>query len=84
LLLVGQMLELQSISLSRGTKTLFDDVSVSIFAGQKIGLVGANGSGKSSLFALIRQQITADKGEITRPKRLRIAHVKRMKGASLD
>ncbi len=57
------MLMLNQVTLTRGSKILFSDLSVNIFAKQKIGLVGKNGCGKSSLFALIRGEITPDAGE---------------------
>ena len=48
------MIILRKLSLQRGSKPLFDSVDLTIHAGQKIGVTGANGSGKSSLFALLR------------------------------
>ena len=51
------MLRLNQLSLRRGSKLLFTDANITIHPGQKAGLTGANGCGKSSLFALIRDEI---------------------------
>lgn len=69
------MISLQHISLYRGQKRLLEKVDWLIHAREKIGLVGANGCGKSSLFALLRQIIPADEGELYLPAHLRIAHL---------
>jgi len=52
-----------------------EHVSLAIHPGQRVGLVGANGTGKSSLFALLRGQIHADHGDLELPARMTIAHV---------
>ena len=69
------MLKLDRLSLRRGSKLLFQDVSLIIHAGQKVGITGANGSGKSSLFALILGELGADSGDLSLPARTRVAHV---------
>ncbi len=69
------MLTLTNLSLQRGGRPLFTDASLTVHAGQKIGLTGANGSGKSSLFSLILGQLTPDAGSLDLPTRLTIAHV---------
>ena len=69
------MIILRKLSLQRGSKPLFDSVDLTIHAGQKIGVTGANGSGKSSLFALLRSEIHSDSGDLDMPPRLEIAHV---------
>lgn len=69
------MITLHDISLQRGTKLLFEHVSLAIFAKQKIGLVGVNGCGKSSLFALLLGQIAPDAGNIYLQPKIRIAHL---------
>ena len=69
------MLELHDLSLYRGPRLLFAGADLAIHAGQKVGLTGANGTGKSSLFALIRGELHADAGEITLPPHWTIAHV---------
>ena len=69
------MLNFTNLSLYRGTKRLLDQTSALVFAGQKVGIVGENGAGKSSLFALIRGELTPDAGDFTLPVALTIAHV---------
>ncbi len=69
------MLTLNHLFLQRGGKVLFEDVSLIVHAGQKVGLVGANGTGKSSLFSLILGEIHQDAGDLELPPRLTIAQV---------
>jgi len=69
------MLYFDQLSLRRGKRLLFSDVSFTIHPGDKIGISGANGSGKSSLFALIRGQLEEDRGSFRIAARTRIAHV---------
>ena len=69
------MIRLSQVTLARGAKPLLEGADLSLNPGEKIGLVGANGSGKSSLFALLRGELHADKGEIDYPARWRLAHV---------
>ncbi len=69
------MITLRNASLRRGNRVLLEDVSLIIYAGQKIGITGANGTGKSSLFALLRGEIHTDSGDLDIPPRLTIAHV---------
>ncbi len=70
------MIQLTNLALRRGHKLLFEDANISIHPGQKAGLTGANGTGKSSLFALLMKKIQADTGECSVPKHWQIAHVK--------
>ncbi len=69
------MIRLQSLSLMRGTKVLFDAADLTINPGEKVGLIGANGSGKSTLFAMLRDELHPDGGSIDFPKAWRVAHV---------
>lgn len=69
------MLKLQAITLQRGDKPLFEQTDLTVNPGQKIGLVGANGCGKSTLFSLIRGELSVDAGSIDYPPRWEIAHV---------
>jgi ATP-binding cassette subfamily F protein 3 len=69
------MIRLSQVTLRRGTKTLLEGADVSLNPGDRIGLIGANGSGKSSLFALLRGELHADQGEVDYPSRWRVAYV---------
>jgi ATP-binding cassette subfamily F protein 3 len=76
------MLSARDLTLRRGPEPLFEQVNFTIFRGNKVGLTGANGAGKSSLFAAIRGELTADRGDIERPAALKIAHVEQEVAAS--
>ena len=69
------MIRISALALSRGTKRLLDRASLAVHAGHKVGVVGANGSGKSSLFAAIRGELVPEAGTIDLPPRWVIAHV---------
>jgi ATP-binding cassette subfamily F protein 3 len=69
------MLSARDLTLRRGAEPLFERVDFTIFRGDKVGITGANGAGKSSLFAALRGDLSPDKGEIERPGILRIAYV---------
>jgi len=69
------MLKFSQLSLRRGTKELLHDVNLTVHAGQKVGITGGNGVGKSSLFALIQNKLQADTGEVSYPKNIKTAHV---------
>ena len=69
------MLQAINLGIRRGVKLLFVDTSFQIHPGQKVGLTGANGTGKSSLFALILRQLQADSGDCIYPDNWVIAHV---------
>ncbi|KTD28690.1 ABC-F family ATP-binding cassette domain-containing protein [Legionella maceachernii] len=69
------MLSLNQVTLSRGNKVLLDKANVTIYEKQKVGLVGYNGCGKSSLFSLILGELTADTGECLINPQLRISHL---------
>lgn len=69
------MLELDHLTLYRGTKLLFQEAQIRIHTGQRVAVTGANGSGKSSLFAAIRGELTATRGELRLPPHWIIAHV---------
>ncbi|MEF8792691.1 MAG: ATP-binding cassette domain-containing protein [Thiohalorhabdus sp.] len=57
-----------NLTLRRGAKELLHGANLSVHAGQKVGIVGANGTGKSSLFALIRGELETDTGSVTTPR----------------
>ena len=69
------MLVLSQLSLRRGVKLVLDRTSVTVNPGEKIGLVGRNGAGKSSLFSLLAGRLSADAGDLSLPPRWRIAEV---------
>ena len=69
------MLNFKNLALRRGSRVLFSGAALTIHKGQKVGFTGANGAGKSSLFALVRDELHADEGEFTLPPGLEIAHV---------
>ncbi len=69
------MIRFQQVSLMRGVKPLLESVDVTLNPGDKIGLIGANGAGKSSLFAMLRGELHADQGEIDFPAKWRVAYV---------
>lgn len=70
------MITLQNITLRRGTKILLEDINLTLFAKQKIGLIGDNGCGKSSFFAMLQGELESHQGELSLPVQLEIAHVK--------
>lgn len=70
------MIEIKNLSLQRGNKQLLNNASLTIYPGQRIGLIGKNGTGKSSLFALIEGKISHDSGDIRLPKHWQLATVK--------
>ncbi len=73
--LVHPVISLRNFALRRGERLLLSDVDLTMHAGYRVGVVGRNGTGKSSLFAAIRNEIEADKGDIDLPGKVRIASV---------
>ncbi|MBY5970778.1 ATP-binding cassette domain-containing protein [Ferrimonas balearica] len=69
------MLRISSISYSVAGRPLLEEASATIPEGHKVGIVGRNGTGKTTLFRLIRGELTLDGGEITLPARARIGGV---------
>ena len=69
------MIVLRDLQLRRGVKVLFEDASLTFNRGQKIGVTGANGSGKSSLFALLLGELHQDMGDLEIQPGLVVAHV---------
>ncbi len=69
------MLNFKNIALRRGARVLFANSTFTIHKGQKAGFTGANGAGKSSLFALVKKELSLDAGEFSMPPHLEIAHV---------
>lgn len=70
------MIRATGISLRRGTKLLLDHTDFVIHPSERVGIVGKNGAGKSSLFALLLGDIDQDSGDLEIPAAWRISHVK--------
>ncbi len=69
------MITLKNVTLRRGTKVLLDNASVTLNPGEKVGLVGRNGAGKSSLFALLEGSLHEDAGDFSVPAQWRMGQV---------
>ncbi|WP_338764706.1 ATP-binding cassette domain-containing protein [Massilia sp. METH4] len=69
------MIRLEQVSLMRGVKPLLENADLTLNPGDKIGLIGANGAGKSSLFAMLRNELHPDQGNIDFPAKWRMAYV---------
>jgi ATP-binding cassette subfamily F protein 3 len=70
------MIRLQNLTLQRGPQRLLEGAELTLHPGQKVGLIGANGAGKSSLFALLRGEFAPDGGDCQLPPDWRIAHMR--------
>jgi len=69
------MLNFTDVTIRRGPRVLFSGATFGLFRGEKVGITGENGSGKSSLLALVRGDLQADAGTFEMPSNLAIAHV---------
>ena len=69
------MLKFRDVTLRRGGRVLFAAANFAVFPGQKVGITGANGTGKSSLFALLRGELHADAGDVDVPAKWIFGHV---------
>lgn len=69
------MIQFDNLSIRRGETLLFDQASFQIHPGQKVGLTGSNGCGKSSLFAVFRGELVIDTGDVKIPRDWVLAHV---------
>jgi len=69
------MLSARDLTLRRGPQPLFEQVNFSVHRGDKVGITGANGAGKSSLFAAVRGELAPDRGDLELPAAEDIAHV---------
>ena len=69
------MISMSKIELRRGVKVLLEEAELVIHPGQHIGIIGGNGTGKSTLFKLLLGQVGADAGDLFIPKDWRIAHM---------
>jgi ATP-binding cassette subfamily F protein 3 len=69
------LIQLRKLTLTRGVRRLIEDASVQIHTGWRVGVIGANGSGKSSLFALLRGELHSESGDCEVPREWSIAAV---------
>jgi ATP-binding cassette subfamily F protein 3 len=69
------LIQFKQLTLTRGSKVLIQDASLQLHPGHKVGLTGANGAGKSSLFALLRGELHPEKGDLEMPAGWVVAHV---------
>ncbi|HRD83886.1 MAG TPA: ATP-binding cassette domain-containing protein, partial [Rubrivivax sp.] len=69
------MIKLENLTLRRGARVVMQAASLSLHAGEKVGLIGRNGAGKSSLFSLLAGRLHADAGEVEVPPRWRVGEV---------
>jgi ATP-binding cassette subfamily F protein 3 len=76
------MLSARDLTLRRGPQPLFEHVNFTVFRGNKVGITGANGTGKSSLFAAILRELMPDRGDIDLPAATKLAHVEQEIAAS--
>jgi ATP-binding cassette subfamily F protein 3 len=76
------MLSARDLTLRRGPQPLFEQVDFTVFRGNKVGITGANGTGKSSLFAAVLRELTPDRGDIDLPAAIKVAHVEQEVAAS--
>ncbi len=76
------MLCARDLTLRRGPQPLFEQVNFTVFRGNKVGITGANGTGKSSLFAAILRELAPDRGDIDLPAASKVAHVEQEIAAS--
>ncbi|MES2605042.1 MAG: ATP-binding cassette domain-containing protein [Pseudomonadota bacterium] len=69
------MISLQNVTLYQGANPLLENANLSIYPGQKIGVIGRNGCGKSTLFKLLMSEMQLDGGEILMPDKLQRAQM---------
>ncbi|HEY3300535.1 MAG TPA: ATP-binding cassette domain-containing protein [Methylophilaceae bacterium] len=69
------MIQFKNVNLARGVKVLIEGASFQLHPGHKVGLTGANGAGKSSLFAMLRGELAIESGDLEMPPNWVIAHV---------
>ena len=74
-LCVEKVIQLSDVTILRGSRYLLENASASIFPGQKVGIIGRNGCGKSTLFAAIKGEIAPELGSLTVPRNFKISAV---------
>lgn len=70
-----KVIQLSDVTILRGSRYLLENASASIFPGQKVGIIGRNGCGKSTLFAAIKGEIAPELGTLTVPRNFKISAV---------
>ncbi|WP_185230696.1 ATP-binding cassette domain-containing protein [Teredinibacter franksiae] len=76
------MIQLNKIGLQRGHKVLLEDADLTIYPGQKWGIVGGNGSGKTTLFKLLLGEVSEDSGQLQIPGHWQLSHMAQEVGAT--
>ena len=66
------MIQVNNLTKSYGVQSLFKDISFNLSKGDKVGLVGRNGTGKSTLIKILTGEETSDSGEVKTPKNYKI------------
>ena len=69
------MIKISGLDKAYGEQILFDDLALSMNKGERVGLVGRNGHGKSTIFQMILGNVDYDSGTITKPKNYKIGHL---------
>ncbi len=69
------MIAFRNFALRRGDRLLLSNIDLTLHAGTRVGVIGRNGCGKTSLFGAVLGEVDADSGDIDMPSRLRIASV---------
>ena len=69
------MLSLDAVAVRRGGRLLFDNATLAIHDGQHVGITGANGTGKTTLFKLLLGDLGPDQGNVRLPANMRLAHM---------
>jgi ATP-binding cassette subfamily F protein 3 len=72
----ANLIQLQSVSKSFGTKTLFSDATFSVDEGEHIGVIGPNGAGKTTLFQILAGESEIDRGKVARSRNLRLGYLR--------
>ncbi|MBQ9336992.1 MAG: ABC-F family ATP-binding cassette domain-containing protein [Lentisphaeria bacterium] len=70
------MIDFTGICKSYGKQDIFDNVSFRINPGERVGIVGPNGMGKTTLFQILTGELTPDKGEVSIPKKARLGYLR--------
>jgi ATP-binding cassette subfamily F protein 3 len=76
------MITFRNVTLRRGTSDLLKQINWTIYHKQRIGVIGANGSGKTSLFAMLLREIQPELGDLDIPRHVKLAHVAQETAAS--